>query len=141
MSSIAKTLYLILIIALISSCASSTVKVKKQGIYKKHDILIDSVPSNADIFIYPEGIVAKTPIYVNRLEIANATIDFKKDGYKDKSVFVKKKERFLLFHTLFGNIILLPLYPFGILYDLGGGWDIKKPGDKLVFELEKKNHD
>lgn len=123
----------------LSSCAQVEVKRKKQSVYKEADILVDSNPSGADIFIYPQGIIAKTPIYVNRLELENASIDFVKYGYKEKNIFIKKKEKFLPFHTFFGNLILLPLYPFAVISDLKNGWDIEKPAEQIIVKLEEKN--
>lgn len=126
------------IVFFLSSCAGSTVKNKMAGEYKKHDIVIKSNPPGADIFIYPQGIIAQTPLRVNRLEVLNATIDAKKSGYQDTSLFVEKKESFMPVHTFFGNLILLPLYPFAVLYDLKHGWAIEKPSEEIIITLEKK---
>lgn len=134
-------LKIIIILSCLSSCAQAEVAKRKNSVYNAKDILIDSTPSKADIFIYPQGIIAKTPIYVSRLEVEDATIDFVKPGYQNETVFVESKKRLMIFRTFFGNLILLPLYPFALISDLFYGWDIKKPTDKVMVELKEANND
>lgn len=133
-----RNLVLIIYFLTLTSCAISHVKHQRETTYLKPDILIESKPSGADIFIYPTGIIAKTPFNANRIQLENANIEVRKDGYETQNIFVEKKESFLFFHTFFGNIILLPLYPFAVITDLINGWDLEKPADKITIELKKK---
>ncbi len=135
------SLKLFIILTCLSSCAQTEVAKRKNSTYKAKDILIESSPSGADIFIYPQGIIAKTPIYVSRLEVEDATIDFVKPGYQNETVFVESKKRLMIFRTFFGNLILLPLYPFAVISDLFGGWDILRPTDKVMVELKEDKND
>ncbi len=133
-----RNLILITCFLAFTSCAQSHVSQKRKTTYLQSDILIESKPSGADIFIYPAGIVAKTPFNANRIQLENANIEVRKDGYETQNIFVEKKEKFLFFHTFFGNLMLLPLYPFAVISDLSKGWDLEKPAEQITIELKEK---
>ncbi len=133
-----KNLMLILCLLKISSCAQSYVEHKKKTRYLQPDILIESNPSGADIFIYPEGIIAKTPFNANRMQLKDSTIEARKDGYKNQKIFIRKKEKFLFFQTFFGNLLFAPLYPLFVISDLKNGWDLEKPADKITIDFKEK---
>jgi hypothetical protein len=119
-----------IIFLFLSSCATY--------IHKKEDFKGTNITSNpSGAYVYVDGTITKTPtnIRMNVKPKEGHIIKFRKEGYKEKEVVVKKKFRPI--STIFGNMLWTFWYPLTLWLDLErGAWDFE---DDINVTLEKKD--